>query len=221
MSFKPPANANEEPIGVNVTDQVNEEMAKISIPKIPLMDNFGIGALRVALEHYSEHGRGMVLGLERRGMKKFLYVPKADSALTLWMSNVSMKRRVKQAIADYDPNIEAIVVMVAPPTVHLYLARGNEQIKILEVQEVEQTKFQLPSGVSSRKEIRGTDAAYTYTHKKLGKLGRIILRSVGAQTLVSFELAKSGFDPRAKEREEIFKPLANELMERLELGLMR
>jgi hypothetical protein len=72
MPLNQPTNSSEEPIGINVTAQVNEAMAQITTPNQPLMEKVGLGALQVAFAQYPACGRGMILGLESRGVRKFV-----------------------------------------------------------------------------------------------------------------------------------------------------
>lgn len=65
---------------------------------MPLLEKFGSAALQVAIAQHEIHGRGMVLGLQSTGSKKFTYVKQNDAATALWMVAVDMKRKVAEAL---------------------------------------------------------------------------------------------------------------------------
>lgn len=197
-------------------------MDRLTDPNLPFMEKFGRAALQVAIAQYETEGRGIILGLESPKSKKFVYVRQQSTAITLWMTAVSMKRKVAEVVEQYNPAQEAVVVMVVPPTVQLYHAVAEGQMELVEIQKVEQTVIKLPAGVKMKKEVLGQSHLYVFSHQKLGTLGRIILKpDRNNQTLIEYELANVGFDPQARQRAQIFIPLAEELTNRLELGLMR
>ncbi|MGB7414164.1 MAG: hypothetical protein WA902_08135 [Thermosynechococcaceae cyanobacterium] len=80
-------------------------------------------------------------------------------------------------------------------------------------------------GVSFRKDEKGPTVFYTFSHKKLGLLGRIVLHPISPTEMnVVHEVANpKGFEDahHQQKRLDIFLPIAKELIERLELGLMR
>ncbi|PZD70643.1 hypothetical protein C1752_10364 [Acaryochloris thomasi RCC1774] len=220
-----PSPSDQEPIGIVITPMIEQEMAQRQSEATPLLEQFGTSALQVAIEQYERCDRGMVLGLENAKAKKFLYVKQRDCATALWMLSVDMKRKVAEVVDQYSPESEAVVVMVVPPVAHLYLASSEKPMEMIEMQEVEQTTFTLPSGVSSRKDEKGPTVFYTFSHKKLGLLGRIVLHPISPTKMnVVHEVANpKGFEDarNQQKRLDIFLPLAQELIERLSLGLMR
>ena len=112
--------------------------------------------------------------------------------------------------------------MVLPSTAQLFHATAEEEMNLIEVQEVKQTSIKLPFGVKIQSEQQEQIFIYNFTHKYLGTLGRIVVKPHrGNQAQIDYELADTGFDPKAKQRQEIFVPLAQELMQRIDLGLMR
>lgn len=81
--------------------------------------------------------------------------------------------------------------------------------------------FQLPPGVSVRKERISGQWVYSFRHQQLGELGRIVLQTrTDSNTQVNCELAGED-DPMAEERAAIFKPLALELCRHLEVACGR
>lgn len=197
-------------------------MERITDANLPLMEKFGEAARQVAIAQSKTEGKGMILGLQSPSSKKFVYVQQEKIAVALWMTAVSMKRKVAQVVEQYTPDQEAVVVMVIPPTAQLYHVTVAGKMDLVEIQEVEQTAIKLPSGVKMRKEVKGQSHFYIFYHQKLGMLGRITLKpNDNNQTLIEYELANAGFDPQAQQRKQIFIPLAEELTNRLELGLMR
>jgi hypothetical protein len=217
--------SNQEPIGIPVTPLIEQHMARLNDKAMPLLEHFGASALCVAITQSQNHGRGMILGVESPRSKKFLYVKQSDCATALWMVAVDMKRKVADALKQYSPESEAVVIMVVPPTAQLFLASQENQMKMIEIQPVEQTVFTMPPGVSSRKEQKGQTFYYSYIHKTLGSLGRLVLRPVtSSQMNITYEVASpKGFEDsrNQQKRLDIFLPLAQELIARLELGLMR
>ncbi|HEY5137692.1 MAG TPA: hypothetical protein VIJ25_00020, partial [Methylococcales bacterium] len=83
---------NQEPIGINVTSLIDQGMAALANPTVPLMKIFASSALQVGLSQQQTLGRGMILGTESPKSKKFLYIQQADSAIALWMVGVEFKR---------------------------------------------------------------------------------------------------------------------------------
>jgi hypothetical protein len=204
---------------------IEQHMAQLKDKAMPLLEHFGASALHVAIAQYKDRGRGMILGMESPRSKKFLYVKQSDCATALWMVAVDMKRKVADALNQYSPEDEAVVVMVVPPTAQLFLASQENQMKMIEIQQVEQTVITMPPGVSSRKEQKGQTFYYFYTHNTLGPLGRLVLRPVTSDQMnITYEVASpKGFEDsrNQQKRLDIFLPLAQELIARLELGLMR
>ncbi|KAI9129052.1 hypothetical protein [Acaryochloris sp. CCMEE 5410] len=215
-----PSKDNQGPISEPINHLIDEQMDRITDANLPLMEKFGEAARQVAIAQSKTEGRGIILGLQSPSSKKFLHVQQQSIIPALWMTAVSFKRKVAQRVEAYDPSQEAVVVMVVPPTAQLFHATAGE-MELLEIQEVEQTSIQLPAGVKIRSEQQGQVFIYNFTHKKLGKLGRIVVKPYrGNQAQIDYELADTGFDPSAKQRRDIFVPLAQELMQRIDLGLM-
>jgi hypothetical protein len=218
-------NSGSEPIGVNITPLIEQQMALTQVSNLPLLECFGSSALQVAIAQHEIHGRGMVLGLQSPRSKKFLYIKQADSHTALWMTAVEMKRKVAETLSQYSPQENAVIVMVTPPRVQLYLADQTKSMKMLEIQEVQQTTMKLPQGVSFQREQKGQTFYYVYTHNTLGSLGRIVLNPVTPSMMsITHEIiAPKGFEsPKLQQqRLSVFLPLAAELISRLELGLMR
>jgi hypothetical protein len=143
----------------------------------------------VGLSQQQTLGRGMILGMESPKSKKFLYIQQADSAIALWLAGVDFKREVAKVLERYDITKEAVIAMVVPPTAQLFLASEHGEMQMVAVQEVEQTSFKLPPDVTFRKEQSGPTISSVFTHKKLGPLGRIVVKPEGAnQTRIDYEL---------------------------------
>ena len=213
---------NQEPIGINVTSLIDQGMAALANPTVPLMKIFASSALQVGLSQQQTLGRGMILGMESPKSKKFLYIQQADSAIALWMVGVEFKREVAKVLEQYDITKEAVIAMVVPPMAQLFMALEHGEMQMVAIQEVEQTSFKLPPDVSFRKEQSGLIISFVFSHKKLGPLGRIVVKPEGTnQTRINYELMEPKGFSSTQERLEIFLPIAKELMERIELGLMR
>lgn len=128
-----------------------------------------------------------------------MYVQQEKIAIALWMTAVTMKRKVAKVVEQYDPDQATVVVMIVPPTAQLYYVTAAGKIDLIEIQEVEQTAIKLPSGVKMREKVRGQNHFYIFYHQKLGRLSRIILKpNDNNQTLSKYELANVGFDPQAE-----------------------
>ncbi len=87
-------------------------------------------------------------------------------------------------------------------------------------QGIGQTSFQLPPGVSFEKQLLPYGHAYIFRHQKLGELGRLVLhaRSDG-QTHVTCEVVGDSDDPMTAQRAALFKPIGNDLTQRMEYTL--
>jgi hypothetical protein len=213
---------NEEPIGTNVTSLIDQDMAATANPTVPLIEIFASSALQVGISQQQTLGRGIILGMESPNSKKFLYIKQAESAIALWMVGVEFKREVAKLLEQYDITKEAVIAMVVPPTAQLFLASELGEMQMVAVQEVEQTSFKLPPDVTFSKEQSGLSISFVFTHKKLGPLGRIVVKPEGTnQTRIDYELMEPKGFSSTQEGMEIFLPIAKELMERIELGLMR
>ncbi len=215
--------SHNDPIGFSVKNLIEDGIAQIHTdPNRPFLEVFGTVALQVALAQYNEWDRGMILGLEAP-RKDFLYVRQADSSVALWMTSVEFKREVASVIQHYDPSNEAVVVTVVPPKVELFIARPNGVMDMLGISNVVLTPMKMPTGVSFRKEQEGTTFYYVFTHKELGKLGRIVIKQQSpGQTEIKCEIVDNGgFSSKTKQRAEIFYPLAQQLIAGMELGLLK
>jgi len=135
---------NQEPIGINVTSLIDQGMAALANPTVPLMKIFASSALQVGISQQQTLGRGMILGMESPKSKKFLYIQQADSAIALWMVGVEFKREVAKVLEQYDITKEAVIAMVVPPMAQLFMASEHGEMQMVAVQEVEQTSFKLP-----------------------------------------------------------------------------
>jgi hypothetical protein len=201
---------------------IDQGMAAMANPTVPLIEIFALSALQVGISQQQTLGRGIILGMESPNSKKFLYIKQAESAIALWMVGVEFKREVAKVLEQYDITKEAVIVMVVPPMAQLFLASGDGVMQMVAIQEVEQTSFKLPPDVTFRKEQSGLTISFVFSHKKLGTLGRIVVKPQGAnQTRIDYELIEPKGFSSTQERMEIFLPIAKELMERIELGLMR
>ncbi len=218
-------NSNNDSIGISVKKLIDDGIAQNHTnPNRPFLEVFGTAALQVALAQYKEWDRGMILGVQLSPQKDFLYVPQANSSVALWMASVEFKREVTSVLQQYDPSNEAVVVMVVPPTIQLYIARPNGVMNMVILTDVVLTPINMPSGVSFRKEQEGNNHYYVFTHFELGKLGRIVVKphSATGQTEIKCEIVDNGgFSSNSKKRAEIFYPLAKELVARMELGLLK
>jgi hypothetical protein len=213
-----------EQIGVSIKKQIEDVAAQNNTnPNQPLLESFASVALQVALVQYDEWGRGIILGIEKGQQKDFLYVPLANTSVALWMASVEFKREVTSVLQQYDPTKEAVIVMAVPPTVQLFVAQPSK-MNILTISDVILTPISLPPAINVRKEQDGSYFCFVFTHKELGKLGRIVLipHPATGQTEIKCEIVQnSGFSLDAKKREEIFYPLAKELIARMEIGLAK
>ena len=78
-------------------------------------------------------------------------------------------------------------------------------------------RFELPPGVSFRKERLSDAWAYVFRHRTLGELGRILLQdNRDGHCRISCEVVGDPADPMTEKRAEVFKPLGLELAQRLE-----
>jgi hypothetical protein len=214
--------SNQDKIGVSVKKLIDECMAQNhSNPNTPVMEVFGASAFKVASTQYQSHGRGIILGLQMPTQQDFLYITEANTSTALWMTNLQFKREVSSVVQKYNPNKEAVVVMVVPPTTQLFVAQNSGAMEMVAIAEVEMTPINMPPKVSFTKEQKGDNFYFVFTHSELGKLGRIVLKSHSAtgQTEIKCEIADAGFSPNAQKRAEIFYPLAQELIARMEMGL--
>lgn len=172
---------------------------------MPLMELFATSAAEVAFGQYQAQGRGIILGLQTPQAKKFLYVTLANSSTALWMADSQMKEEVAGVQKKYDPATVAVVVMVVPPTVQLFLAKPDGAMQMLSIGTVELTPITLPPEVTFRTEQEGDTFYYIFTHSELGKMGRIVLKSSGAQqTEIKYEIVGPADSPRTKKRVEFF-----------------
>jgi hypothetical protein len=82
-----------------------------------------------------------------------------------------------------------------------------------------QPAFRLPPDVSFCKQVLAQGWAYEFRHRGLGQLGRIVLRETAdGRTHIASEVAGDAKDPKTAERMAIFKPLALEIVRRIEAG---
>jgi hypothetical protein len=217
--------SNQDKIGVSVKKLIDECMAQNrSNPNTPVMEVFVYSAVKVALAQYKELGRGIILGLQMRIEQDFLYVPQANTSTALWMTNLQFKREVATVVQKYEPTKEVVIVMVVPPTVQLFVTQPNGAMEMVAIAEVELSEINVPPGVSFSKEQKGDNFYFVFNHSELGKLGRIVLKSHPGtgQTEIKCEIVDAGgFSPNARKRAEIFYPLAQELIARLEMGLQK
>lgn len=79
------------------------------------------------------------------------------------------------------------------------------------------TGFALPPEVTSEKRRVADGWAYVFWHRRLGTLGRLLVRDLPTgQSSVSCEVAGDPADPMTEERGRIFKPLGLALIAELE-----
>ena len=76
--------------------------------------------------------------------------------------------------------------------------------------------FKMPKDIDSKKTIlEDGSQAYEFRHKKLGKLGRLVLKDQGGQTHVFAEVAGSQNDPHTAKRQAILEPIVKGLSEEM------
>ena len=77
----------------------------------------------------------------------------------------------------------------------------------------------MPQDFSFCKQALVQGWSYEFRHRGLGQLGRIVLRETAdGRSHISSEVAGDAKDPRTAERMAIFKPLALEIIQRIEAG---
>jgi hypothetical protein len=97
------------PIADPINHLIDEQMDLITDSNLPFMEKFGRAACQVAMTYgrsetisqQETEGRGMILGLESPRSKKFVYVRQQDTAIALWMTAVSFKRKVAEVVEQY------------------------------------------------------------------------------------------------------------------------
>lgn len=213
------------PIGVNITEQLIRRMARQHTCQqdFQRLEPFAPSVLEEAIAQYQLGSlRGMILGHETSKERKFLYVAATDSSTALWMTALSTKRDLDGLLSTYNPCKEAVLVMVNQTTVQPFLIGQDATMRSLGVRPVDQTPITLPPEVSFLGQQQGGFYCYTFTHRTLGSLGRILLIPHGAQQM-EFRCEVTGLpsDPLMQQRLAIFQPIAHELTERLEQGLQK
>jgi len=73
--------------------------------------------------------------------------------------------------------------------------------------------YQLPEKIKLRKESQGDVHIYYVRHEEIGDLGRIVLSEYMGQSHFSSEVCGNPNDPLTQKRLEIFKPIAEDLIE--------
>lgn len=214
--------SSQEPIGTKVTEIIEESMSRNHTnPNTPLMELFASSAFDVAFSQYQQQGRGIIFG-SLNPNKKFLYVRQPDTSTALWMASIEMKRDVASVVQSYNPVLEAVLVMLVPQQVQLFLIQPNGAMKMIATGAIELTPISFPPQISFRKEQEGDNVYYVFTHSQLGKLGRIVVKHHSSgQTEIKYEIVNPADSPSTKKRVEIFYPLAMELINRMEMGLAR
>jgi hypothetical protein len=213
-----------QPIGIDITEQINGRMAQQHTQQdIPLLELFAPSVLKEAIAQYNSGLlRGMVLLHETSKGRKFLYVAATDSSTALWMTALSTKRVIADLLSTYDPSKAAILVMVNQTTVQPFLVSLDATMKSLGVFQVDQTPITLPPEVSFQRQQQGGFYCYAFTHRTLGSLGRILLIPHGAQQMeFRCEVTGDPSEPLTQKRLAIFQPIAHELTQRLEQGLQK
>lgn len=80
--------------------------------------------------------------------------------------------------------------------------------------------FSLPPEISSQKQQQGNSIVYTFRHKTVGELGRLVLSDTpDGQCHIATEVVGAPNDPMTQARREIFLPLSDQLSKALEAGL--
>ena len=79
--------------------------------------------------------------------------------------------------------------------------------------------FQLPPEITFQKEHGPTGWFYSFRHRELGELGRILLqgRSDG-HTQVVVEISGDSNDPMTEQRKSVFAPVAMEITQQMDLA---
>lgn len=77
--------------------------------------------------------------------------------------------------------------------------------------------FKLPKEITVKQSMLPKGGwVYTFRHEKHGILGRVLLQGVGEQTYISGEVSGDPDDPMTKTRTDIFKPIVEQLAEKME-----
>ena len=80
--------------------------------------------------------------------------------------------------------------------------------------------FALPSDISYHQLQTKNGMVYTFRHQTLGELGRIIIEGTpDGQCRISSDVVGDSADPMTAKREEIFRPLSEQLTSALDAAL--
>lgn len=217
-----------QPIGIEVTDNIlaridgfdrlmMKGLLNLDAPADEDEQILASAVLEAIVQYQAGQGRGFLL-CDRFGPLRAWYVPQADQKAVLTRSRHDTRRRLQTMLADYDPDIEAVVVTVTLARIqltHINLAGsvlGEADHKRIPLRP--QAPIKLPPDVRLEKVPRPDGSmAYTYTHEQWGLLGHIVIGGHGAgHSTYRVEPAADPLShPHYQRKLQLFERLAQEL----------
>jgi hypothetical protein len=173
--------------------------------------------MEAIVQYQAGQGRGFLL-CDRFGPLQAWYVPQADQKAALTRVRHDTRRRLQTMLADYDPDIEAVVVTITLERIqltHINLAGsvfGEADHKRIPLRL--QAPIKLPPDVRLEKVTRPDGSvAYTFTHEQWGLLGHIVVGGHGAgHSTYRVEPAADALShPNYQRKLQLFERLAQEL----------
>ncbi len=171
--------------------------------------------------------RGLVV-IDQRAGGEIWYLAEAQARAAFASLPADLWSHVAQVLRTYDPLKEVVVIRLRGRTMEvMYFDRyeavntlGTAPIPIPRLPEPLARErlpaFALPSDVTMPRE----GSAYVFTHRTLGLLGQLQLKSLApGQTQVTALVAGHPDDPMTAERQAILEPLTADISRQLELGL--
>ncbi|MDX2098419.1 MAG: hypothetical protein SFW36_11640 [Leptolyngbyaceae cyanobacterium bins.59] len=229
--------SNFQPIGMDVSAPIHQRMtaleAQSGSPPLESLDpqssEAKIGVLKRLLpsarleaiaQYQARKNRGIVLCDQRSIVLQMLILTEAETSKVLWMADRETKQLMTNLIQTYDPQKEALVVMLTAKSVQPIWVQETNELRAPDPRSLVYAPIQLPSAVNFQKQRTSEGGiVYVFLHPQLGPVGRMVMIDTAPERFeVKCELLgkEDGF---MSSRTLIFEPVTQDVVKRLELRL--
>ncbi len=192
-------------------DSMREQVAAVLLP----------AAVEEAIAQSRQRGdRGAILYDQKDLETIIYYISQGNTDTVLWMATPETQAEVNGLVESYNPESEAVVVMVGAGTVQVMWVRENGQIETSGAKSTNSLPIRLPEAVTMATEEEEGVYAYCFTHQQLGELGRIrLIPSTTSRLEFETMVTPGETEAQTQEKETVFAPIAETIVQRLKQAL--
>ncbi len=192
-------------------DSMREQVAAVLLP----------AAVSEAIARSRVRGdRGAILYDQKDLETIIYYISQGNTDTVLWMATPETQAEVNGLVESYNPESEAVVVMVGAGTVQVMWVREDGKIETSGAKSTNSLPIRLPEAVTMATEEEDGVYAYCFNHQQLGELGRIrLIPSATSRLEFETQVTPGETEAQTQEKETVFAPIAQTIVQRLKQAL--